>query len=88
MDRGKRASMREGPLSALFRDTAAMDEEAVTPEPKARKAKTPKAEAPVAQPAAPTEPERITLPEPEAAPRIRRSTPAAEPAAGRRAPPP
>jgi cell division protein FtsZ len=80
MDRGKRASMREGPLSALFRDTAAMDEEAVTPEPKARKAKTPKAEAPVAQPPAPAEPERITLPDPEPAPRIRRSTPAPEPA--------
>ena len=27
MDRGKRASMREGPLSALFRDTASLDEE-------------------------------------------------------------
>ena len=27
MDRGKRASMREGPLSALFRSTAELDEE-------------------------------------------------------------
>src|SRR4051794_23974305 len=64
MDRGKRASMREGPLSALFRSTAELDEEQVeappAPEPK--------------QKAAPVEePERITLPEPPAeAPRIQR----------------
>src|SRR4051812_6750494 len=73
MDRGKRASMREGPLSALFRSTAELDEEQV---------ETPQAEAPPAapkrkKPEPPEEPERITLPEPPAeAPRIKRSTPA------------
>ena len=67
MDRGKRASMREGPLSALFRSTAEMDD--------------PQAEAPVAEPPKrapepPAEPERITLPEPPEPPRVQRSTPA------------
>jgi cell division protein FtsZ len=71
MDRGKRASMREGPLSALFRSTAELEEE---------KQEAPKAEAPVAEPPR-AEPERIKLPEPPAEPRIRRSTPAAEPRA-------
>src|SRR4051794_20959899 len=67
MDRGKRASMREGPLSALFRSTAELDEEKAEPT-------TPRADAPVAEP---SEPERITLPEPpEPAPRIKRSKPA------------
>jgi cell division protein FtsZ len=83
MDRGKRASMREGPLSALFRSTAELDEEqAEAPAPKApakrTRAKAP--EAPVAEPPRPA-PEpgdegRITLPEREEAPRIRRATPA------------
>jgi cell division protein FtsZ len=65
MDRGKRASMREGPLSALFRSTAELDEEQTATPP----APEPRQEAPV-------EPERITLPEPTEAPRIKRSTPA------------
>src|SRR4051794_6188869 len=76
MDRGKRASMREGPLSALFRSTTEMDEEQMAapvepPKPKPKpKAKT--------KPEPPAEPERITLPEPPApapAPRVERITP-------------
>jgi cell division protein FtsZ len=65
MDRGKRASMREGPLSALFRDTAALDEGQVeapaAPEPRRQEA--------------PPEPERIKLPEPVEPPRVERVTP-------------
>jgi cell division protein FtsZ len=61
--------MREGPLSALFRSTAELDEQA---EEKAPRAEAPAAEPPRAEP----EPERITLPDPEPAPRIRRATPA------------
>src|SRR4051812_3695055 len=76
MDRGKRASMREGPLSALFRSTTEMDEEQL-----AAPVEAPKP-APKAKPEPPAEPERITLPEPpEPAPRIQRATPAAEPRA-------
>src|SRR3954453_1476848 len=72
MDRGKRASMREGPLSALFRSTTEMDEEqlAAPVEPPKPKAKT--------KPEPPAEPERIPLPEPPApapAPRVERITP-------------
>src|SRR3954454_11309450 len=71
MDRGKRASMREGPLSALFRSTAEMDEEATTPQAEAAPVEPPKA-----GPEPPAEPQRITLPEPPApAPRIERQTP-------------
>jgi cell division protein FtsZ len=71
MDRGKRASMREGPLSALFRSTTEMDEEQMAAP----------VEPPKAKPEPPAEPERITLPDPEPAPRIQRATPAAEPRA-------
>ncbi|MEA2483882.1 MAG: cell division protein FtsZ [Thermoleophilaceae bacterium] len=71
MDRGKRASMREGPLSALFRSTAELDEEAA----EAPRAPEPRPEPP-RQEAAPAEPERITLPEQAPAPRVQRSTPA------------
>src|SRR3954451_12861311 len=71
MDRGKRASMREGPLSALFRSTAEMDEEATTPQAEAAPVEPPKA-----KPEPPAEPQRITLPEPPApAPRIERQRP-------------
>jgi cell division protein FtsZ len=82
MDRGKRASMREGPLSALFRSTAELDEK---PEPKrapAPRAEEPEpraavpADAPAQRADAPEEPPRIKLPDPEPAPRIRRATPA------------
>ena len=50
MDRGKRASMREGPLSALFRSTEELDEmqEAAKPAPARKK---PKAAAPPPPPA-------------------------------------
>jgi cell division protein FtsZ len=78
MDRGKRASMREGPLSALFRSTTELDEqkaEAAPPPadaPVAPRADTPPAEAPSRD----AEPERIKLPEPAEAPRVRRATPA------------
>src|SRR3954452_23891527 len=41
MDRGKRASMREGPLSALFRDTAALDENGNEVQPEAQHAPAP-----------------------------------------------
>src|SRR3954453_12692040 len=76
MDRGKRASMREGPLSALFRSTTELDEEQMAA-PGEQPKPTPKA-----KPEPPAEPERITLPEPpEPAPRIQRATPAAEPRA-------
>src|SRR3954447_5789997 len=75
MDRGKRASMREGPLSALFRSTAELDEqgeETPAPAPEPPRAEPPRQEAP-------PEPERITLPERPEPPRIQRSTPAAAP---------
>src|SRR4051794_13822015 len=76
MDRGKRASMREGPLSALFRSTAELDEEQAEAKAPPAKKRAPRAEAPVAEPprAEPSEPERITLPERTEAPRIKRST--------------
>src|SRR4051794_20195192 len=64
MDRGKRASMREGPLSALFRDTASMDEEQA----EAPRAPEPKPEPPRVEPP-PMDP-------PMPAPRVERSTPA------------
>jgi cell division protein FtsZ len=74
MDRGKRASMREGPLSALFRSTAELDEK------EAPKAEAPPvaepSRAPAPAPEPPSEPERITLPEPPEPPRVRRATPA------------
>jgi cell division protein FtsZ len=66
MDRGKRASMREGPLSALFRDTAALDENG-------NEVEAPRADAPA------PEPERIQPPPvepPMPAPRVQRATPA------------
>lgn len=56
MDRGKRASMREGPLSALFRST----EEPEAPEVKAEAA--PKE--PPRAPEPPPEPPRVVVPEP------------------------
>jgi cell division protein FtsZ len=60
--------MREGPLSALFRETAEMDDG------KAPAAEPARASAP--QPEPPREDsERITLPEPTHEPRIERSTP-------------
>jgi len=47
MDRGKRASMREGPLSALFRSTEELDREQAAPAPKPKPArKKPAAAAP------------------------------------------
>jgi cell division protein FtsZ len=75
--------MREGPLSALFRSTTEMDEQgeaprADAPEPQAA-APAPPADRPRRQ--APPEPERITLPDPEPAPQIRRATPQPEPRA-------
>jgi cell division protein FtsZ len=75
--------MREGPLSALFRSTAESDEGAAPEaEPRVERVAPP---APEGDHAAPETPVRrgvadITLPDPEPAPRIRRSTPAAEPA--------
>src|SRR5436190_4676111 len=47
MDRGKRASMREGPLAALFRSTEAPAEEPVREEPRAAAPPPPPAPAPV-----------------------------------------
>src|SRR3954469_12450871 len=64
MDRGKRASMREGPLSALFRDTAALDENGNEVQPEAQHA-----------PAPPPEPVRVRPPPvepPMPAPRVER----------------
>jgi cell division protein FtsZ len=84
MDRGKRASMREGPLSALFRSTAELDDKTV--EGPAPRAEAPPATKPPESDYAPQETdarrgfaassERIRLPEPPVEPRIRRSTPA------------
>jgi cell division protein FtsZ len=76
MDRGKRASMREGPLSALFRSTAEPEEtkaDAPAPEPPA-----PAPEPPPAPPA-PPRPPRVQPPPiepPMPAPRVQRATPA------------
>src|SRR3954454_18231611 len=64
MDRGKRASMREGPLSAVFRDTAALDENGNEVQPEAQHA-----------PAPAPEPERVVPPPvepPMPAPRVER----------------
>ena len=68
MDRGKRASMREGPLSALFRSTAELDEQ--QPEAPPAKAKKPRAEA------AQVEPPRAQAPPVEAPPRVEPPRPA------------
>src|SRR4051794_8972134 len=77
MDRGKRASMREGPLSALFRSTA---------EPEETKAEAP-APAPVPEPV--PEPPRVQPPStepPMPAPHVQRVTPG--PRSGHEAPQP
>ncbi|HEX4718730.1 MAG TPA: cell division protein FtsZ [Thermoleophilaceae bacterium] len=81
--------MREGPLSALFRSTAELDEDKAEAPPK----EPPRAEAPAPKPpgsdsaqyeADARDADRITLPEPPQHPRVRPTTPAprvvAEPA--------
>ena len=72
MDRGKRASMREGPLSALFRSTAEPEEtKAEVPEPPP----APPPEPPPAPPPPPrVQPPPVAPPMP--APRVQRVTPA------------
>jgi cell division protein FtsZ len=60
MDRGKRASMREGPLSALFRSTEELDREAL---------EQPRAAAPPPPPPAPPVERRVEVVEEERAPR-------------------
>src|SRR4051794_34337863 len=80
MDRGKRASMREGPLSALFRSTAEPEEtKAEAPEPPpAEASEPPPGRAPEPPPAPPPSP-RVQPPPvdpPMPAPRVQRTTPA------------
>jgi cell division protein FtsZ len=55
MDRGKRASMREGPLSALFRSTEEVDQEQAAPAPEPAR-KKPRAAAPPPPPPPPPPP--------------------------------
>jgi cell division protein FtsZ len=78
MDRGKRASMREGPLSALFRSTAELDETTAPKGDVANSSPSGGHPTPAVEESrtAPAEPERIRLPEPPEPPRIRRTTPA------------